>query len=286
MTQILPFLTAAVILFASAAHGGELRQIFAVNYPLAYFAERLVGENVEITSPAVDDPAIWFPTMEDISKIQSSDLIILNGAGYAEWINAVSLPQRRSLNTTRNKGADFIALPADFSHTHGPGGDTEHGTSASITWLNFKLARAQAQAINERLGGNSQGWSQLATDLDDLDARMKEIGALANGRQLLASHPVYHYLAAAYGLNIKSVHWEPGQPPDNAGWQALDEIIEDHPAKVMLWEGQPDAATAARLQKMGIRVAVFQPLGRRPATGDFLSTMVQNVTNLRGALSK
>ena len=40
--------------------------VYAVNYPLAYFAERLGGDDVEVVLPvpAGEDPAFWAPGPE------------------------------------------------------------------------------------------------------------------------------------------------------------------------------------------------------------------------------
>ena len=76
--------------------------IYTVNYPLAYFAERIGGDSVEVVFPAPDgiDPAFWQPTTTDILGYQSADLILLNGAGYAKWLSRVSLPAAGLVDTS------------------------------------------------------------------------------------------------------------------------------------------------------------------------------------------
>jgi len=51
----------------------------------------------------------------------------------------------------------------------------------------------------------------------------------------------------------------------------------------MLWEKQPLPEIAQQLDSMGIGIAVFDPCANRPANGDFLSVMQQNIANLRRA---
>ena len=100
---------------------------------------------------------------------------------------------------------------------------------------------------------------------------------------LIASHPVYQYLERRMNLNLKSVHWEPGTVPDEEGWQALKTMLEEHKAKVMIWEGEPMAETAKRLKELGMEPVVFAPLGNAPAEGDYLSAMRENLTRLKAA---
>ena len=69
-------------------------KVFAVNYPLSYFAERIGGDFIEIYYPIPRDvdPAFWEPTTEEILKIQQMDVILLNGADYAKWTKKLVCP--------------------------------------------------------------------------------------------------------------------------------------------------------------------------------------------------
>jgi len=99
---------------------------------------------------------------------------------------------------------------------------------------------------------------------------------------LLFSHPVYQYLINHYGLNGVEVHWEPDQVPDGHSWEHLQEVLENHQANWMLWEGEPLEATAAGLVEIGVESVVFDPCGNRPEEGDFLSVMATNAVALEG----
>ena len=71
--------------------------VYTVNYPLKYFAERIGGEYVEVVfpAPADVDPAYWLPDRETVSDYQKADIILLNGAHYAKWVEKVTLPGSR-----------------------------------------------------------------------------------------------------------------------------------------------------------------------------------------------
>ena len=75
--------------------------VYVVNYPLKYFAERIGGGEVKVTLPVpVDvDPVYWTPRIAEIGAYQQADLILLNGAGYAKWVNTVSLPRSKTVDT-------------------------------------------------------------------------------------------------------------------------------------------------------------------------------------------
>jgi zinc transport system substrate-binding protein len=75
------------------------------------------------------------------------------------------------------------------------------------------------------------------------------------GRPLLGSHPVYQYLARRYGLSLVELHWEPEVVPDEAALGDLKEILAEHPAAVMLWEGEElDAASVIDWKKVDDRI--------------------------------
>jgi zinc transport system substrate-binding protein len=120
----------------------------------------------------------------------------------------------------------------------------------------------------------------LDARLARLDARLEEAAAVHAGRPLIASHPVYAYLARRYRLDLASLHWEPDIHPAEAAWRAFETMLASRPATVMLWEGEPTPETRERLTALGIRVVVLPTLGNRPASGDFVSALEEAVTRL------
>ncbi len=280
------------IMFTPAAGAADKLTIYTVNYPLAYFAERIAGDQAEVVFPAPPDvdPAFWMPDTGIVTAYQGADLILLNGANYAKWIARVSLPRLRMVDTSR-PFADRFLQQQTTSHSHGPGGDHSHSGTAFTTWLDLRLAVQQAEAITAALTRKRPAAKQqfesnlesLKSDLLALDERLARITTKAVGRPILASHPVYQYLARRYQLDLKSVMWEPDQVPDESQWAEFVKILEEHPAKWMLWEAEPASESVERLRSVGVESIVFDPSGNRPEAGDFLSVMLQNAAILEDA---
>jgi zinc transport system substrate-binding protein len=278
--------------YAGSGSSGKL-SIYVVNYPLKYFAERIGGQHVKVVfpAPADVDPAYWNPDVSTIAAYQQSDLILLNGAGYAKWIDKVSLPKAKLVNTSKKFKDRYIRTEGAVTHSHGPEGEHAHEDIAFTTWIDFNLATKQAQAIARVLGRRKpelkktfqQNYEVLERDLLALDRLIKEIVAKNQTQPLIVSHPVYDYFSRRYGLNIKSVHWEPDEIPNNAQWMELQVILNHHPSKWMIWEGDPNPAIVAKLKSLGINSLVFHPCGNAPEHGDLLSVMQQNVENLKSA---
>jgi zinc transport system substrate-binding protein len=273
--------------------GTEKLTVYVVNYPLKYFAELIGGEHATVVFPAPgdEDPAYWMPDTKTISAYQRADLILLNGADYAKWVSKVSLPRFRLVDTSASFKDQYIETAEVITHSHGPKGKHAHEALAFTTWIDFDLAAKQAQAITDVLsrkrpklrGGFEKNFSVLQKDLMALDRDIKAVVSRNPSKPLLASHPVYDYFARRYGLNIKSVHWEPDEIPIDEQWMELRSILRDHPAQWMIWEGEPIKASVEKLKSMGINSLVFDPCGNVPDQGDFMSVMRQNVENLKVA---
>ena len=99
----------------------------------------------------------------------------------------------------------------------------------------------------------------LEPDLTELDTRLRGAAKAWGEQPMLASHPVYQYLADAYGLRIESMHFEPDQALSPEDIQALDALLARHPAKLMLWEATASSETEKQLRDRGIAVVVFDP---------------------------
>jgi zinc transport system substrate-binding protein len=275
----------------SEKHSISVPRICVVNYPLKYFAERIAGNNarVEFPAPAGVDPVYWTPDVNIIETYQKADLILLNGASYAKWINKVSLPKSKLVDTSGNFPDQYIKINDAVTHKHGPSGEHEHSKIAFTTWLNPKLAIKHARAIESNLLGLipdkkeifRRNYTALEQDLLAIDKNIEQTVALNKTLPLIVSHPVYDYLIQRYGLNVRSLHWEPDEMPDEKMWRELNILLTKHPAKWIIWEDEPLKEIQEKLRTLGIKSIVFNPCGNKPQTGDYLSVMQQNVTNFK-----
>jgi len=257
--------------------------VYAVNYPLAYFAERIAGDWAEVRFPvpADIDPSDWSPTPGEIAEFQQADQILLNGGGYARWLEHASLPRGRRIDTWSGFRDRLIELRGGVSHAHGPAGDHSHTGTAATTWLDPTLAIEQARAIAEalararppRAAAFRERLAALEAELIELDTQLAAATAKLRDTPLLFSHPVYQYLERRYGLNGRSLHWEPDEAPDPKMWRELEASLENHPARLMIWEAAPPAGTIRRLDALGIHIAVFSPCANAPPEGNWISAM-------------
>ena len=263
--------------------------IIASNYPLYFFAREIAGDSAEVIFPPMEgDPVNWKPGSEAIARMQSADLVILNGAGYETWLGWVSLPDGILLDTSAGIGDRLIPLQEETVHQHGPEGEHSHQGFAFTIWLDPTLAMEQAsvfeQAISELVPQNQQAHrARLATlqaRLAALDEELRIAFEAVGGQPLVFSHPVYQYLAARYGLNGVSVHWEPGEDPGIKAWIDFQNVLRSHPAELMIWEDEPGDVTADQLEQFGIKAIPFHTASNLPEGSDYFEVMNANLDRL------
>ena len=263
--------------------------IAVVNYPLYYFAKTIGRDHVTVYFPAIDgDPAYWKPSAKQVINFQNADLILANGAGYAKWMEKVSLPSSKIVVTSISFEDQWIEVNEGLAHSHGAEGEHIHKGTAFTTWLNFKLAAKQSESIfkvlKELIPNHTeelnQNFEQLNAGLSELDKRMETIAKELGHQRLIASHPVYQYLEAGYGLEIINEHWESNEMPTTSQWKDLQKLINEHQARVMIWEDDPIEEIKSKLDEMNIKIAVFSPCANNPEAGDFMDLMNENLNQL------
>jgi zinc transport system substrate-binding protein len=268
--------------------------VIAVNYPLHYFADRIGEELIRLEYPVPPDvdPAYWVPDDKALSVYQSADIILANGADYAKWMNNVSLPASRIINTSASMKEKYILLKDVSTHSHGPEGEHEHTGYAFTTWLDFEIAAVQAEAVKnaltdklpdkkDELIGN---YNVLKNELLNLNNSMNKAAFALRDQIIVGSHPVYQYLAEAYSLNMQSVHFEPDEMPTSQQWKEFDHLLAEHPSSIMLWEDVPLHEVKEILSIKDVKVIVFNPCGNKPDSLEFIEIMNQNINNLNIAI--
>ncbi|MDP1588377.1 MAG: metal ABC transporter substrate-binding protein [Prosthecobacter sp.] len=278
---------------ASSAAKSNKPQVLVANYPLQYFAQRIAGDAVEVRflAPKDEDPAFWQPDEAAVAAFQGADLILMNGATYSKWADKITLPESKVVDTSAAFTASLIQLNEATTHSHGPGGEHSHSGTAFTTWIDFKQAALQAKttrdalirlapAAKEVMETNYEG---LKDELDTLDDRMSALSRRWVNQPLVASHPVYHYLARRYGMSLKALLWEPENVPDDKAMANLNAILAGHRARWMIWEGEPAKGSIEKLETVGLKSVVFDPCGNVPDSGDFMTVMQANLKALEKA---
>lgn len=293
MRLLMPLLAAGMILCAALASAQDRPRVVAVNYPLQYLAERLLGDTAEVVFPVPSDvdPSFWRPSIADISMIQGADLILLNGAGFSTWVDRVSLPRSKLVNTT-SAIEDQLIVTESITHAHGDGGEHSHEGVAAYVWLDPTQAIAQAEAIAAAIAGRQLApadevyarFETLRAELEALDGDARAALAGLEDTAIIATHPRYQYFARRYGLSVASLEWGAGAMPDDAQLAELGALVDDTDARVLIWEAAPPAEAFAATKALGLRNIVFPPLAQTPGDADFLDAFAAALSALSDAM--
>ncbi len=275
-------------------------EVWASFYPLAFFAERLAGDAIELHEPvpAGEDPAFWEPDRAQVARMQAAALVLVHGASFERWLGFTSLPLARTAVATRPFADALMEYREGAAHSHGPDGPPAHRGTDAHTWLDPRLALEEARAVHaalarllpERATELEQRFAALHVALTRLDDRLGALGPLVQGRTLVASHPAYEYLARRYGWRVENVAVEPDASElSEAARARLAALRADEGARVLLWEAEPDPALAAATAALGFENVLYTPCETlsgeaRAAGADFLSAMEENAGRLERAL--
>jgi len=269
-------------------------RVVAVNQVLHDFAERLLDGDADVVFPVPEgvDPSFWRPSIADISMIQSADLILLNGAGFATWIDRVSLPRSRLVNTSAGFEDRYIVTES-ITHSHGDGGQHAHEGVAAYTWLNPMQALAQAEAIASAVIARDLAsekdvkarLTELRADLTQLDATAQDALRDAQGVAMIATHPRFQYFARRYSLSITSLEWEAGAMPSDDQLAELASLAQELGARVLIWEAQPPAAAFEAADALGLTSVVFEPWASAGTSHTFIDAYTNAVSGISEAVS-
>ncbi|MBB5514955.1 zinc transport system substrate-binding protein [Rubricella aquisinus] len=283
------------LLLAAPAMAQERLKVSAVAYPLAWMAEGIGGDLVEVTFPvpADADPAFWRPNIAAIAAFQQSDVILLNGAGFADWTAKASLP-RRALTDTSAGITDRLIETEAITHSHGDDDPHSHAATATFLWLDPAMAQAQADAVHHALSRRMSagqetldaGHAEVTASLTALTAQAEAIAASHGGTRLLASHPRYQYLARAARLEVTAVSWASDAVPDADQIAELSALQQQTGAAIMLWEETPPDAAIEAVAALGLTSVLVPTLANRPETGDYATVLAEALARLSAALAE
>jgi zinc transport system substrate-binding protein len=275
--------------------------VYTTFYPLTHFAQAIGGSLVKVVNPLPqkEDGAFWVPAREIVKQYHAADLIVMNGSNYEQGFNKVSLPESKVVNATAFLKGNEVILEDAITHAHGTAGTHTHQGRDGHTWVDPRTAKKEAQTICDALSEKRPAHAaEFKANLDALNKRFDELDKLiqekivplAQGKQLLASHPAYNYLARSYKLNVKSFHMDPGETPPKEELEGMEKYLKDHPATVILWEDAPKAENEKLMkEKFKLTSVVFSPceaLEKEDAQAgrNYFDVMKRNIENLATAL--
>jgi zinc transport system substrate-binding protein len=268
-------------------------QVTASFYPYYFFASQIGRDkaNVVNITPAGAEPHDYEPSAGDIVRIDSSQLLILNGQVEPWGIKIQSDLKGKSTAVLVAGAGLFTQKVTDES---GITGIDPH------IWLSPTRAKVQVKAIlNEFIKLDPQNTDYYITNaatlqaaLDKIDSDYKTGLASCQKKDIVTSHAAFGYMASDYGLTqISIAGLSPDAEPSIKEMANITNFVKANGIKYIFFESLVSPKLSQTIaNETGAQILVLDPLeGLTPnaiAQGqNYLTVMEQNLHNLKVALN-
>jgi len=288
-------------LSAIAVYGTDSNQQFTINdssklqvissfYPLHEFSQNIGQEKVDVTLlvPPGIEPHDWGPTIKDVQIMQKSDLIIINGIGFENWIASLAEINYQGVIVDTSNG--ILVKNTDEENEHD---EDFHDSGDPHIWLNPVTAKIQVQNIANAFSNsdpkNQQYYQSNASkyieQLDLLDSKIRnELSNCSN--DFVAFHDAFSYFADEYGLNQYTII-PSNNPRGEATAKTLENVISTAKKlniKVIFSEENINTKTSKIIaDEIDGKVLILSPI-EVFTDGTYISRMTENLNNLKEAL--
>ena len=171
-------------------------QIISSFNPLHEFSQNVGQEKVDavLLVPIGVEPHDWEPTIKDVQRMQKSDLIIINGIGFENWVS--------NLEETGYSGEIVDTSNGILVKNSGDPHIWLNPVYAKIQVQNIALAFSNADHENEEFYHTNAAKYNEKLDLLDLKIR-NELSSCSN--DFVAFHDAFSYFADEYNLNQHTI---------------------------------------------------------------------------------
>jgi len=196
----------------AASDGGDRLNVVATTSVLADIAQHVAGDRftVETLLPAGTDPHAFEPSADDLRRLQTADLVIVNGGGLEGTLDRYLGDVEASRLVVASKGLDASG-GAEEPAVDGSG-EADHADEDPHFWLDPLLARtyvrnvcaAFAQADAAQAAQFRSNAAAYEAELAALDRWIEERTATVptDRRKLVTNHDSQAYWADRYGFEV------------------------------------------------------------------------------------
>ena len=245
-------------------------EVVAAFYPLAWAAERVGGDQVEVRNltPPGTEPHDVELTARDVERIRSADVVLYLGGEFQPAVE-------EAVEGANGMTVDLLENPI---------GRDPH------VWLDPVRFAQVVTRVAAALDRTEAAAGTLA-DLHELDGDFARGLARCNRREIVTAHEAFGYLARRYGLEqVAITGLSPEAEPTPRELERVIERVRETKAKTVFFETLVSprlAQTVAR--ETGASTAVLNPLEglteeQAESGEDYLSLMRDNLATLRRAL--
>lgn len=281
-------------------------QIAASFYPLYYFASEISKEKASVFSvtPNGVEPHDYEPKPQDIVKIQSSKILLVNGAGFEPWLTKIE-PELKEKNVLIVDTTDSLELQHGKAHEEHaeeePATEAAHEEEAldPHVWLSPVLAKEQVDKITEGfVQTDPENRAFYETNANSLKAKLDELHnkyqaglQTCRTRDFVTSHTAFSYLANTYNLKqLPITGLSPDEEPSSAKLAEITDYVREHNIRYIFFETLVSADLSQTLaNETSAQTLVLDPIEGIPDDEikqgkNYFTVMEANLKNLQTAL--
>ncbi|MCL1695348.1 MULTISPECIES: zinc ABC transporter substrate-binding protein [unclassified Lysinibacillus] len=319
LVAVLALFTAACGDKSSTSKQSETKDkltIYTTVYPLSYFAQRIGGDFVEVSSiyPAGANEHTFEPTQKDMMKLADANIFFYIGLGLEGFVENAKKTLANE-DVTMVATADQVSdekLAISTGHTHddeeeahhdhedGHGHDDhDHGNVDPHVWLSPTISQDLALSIKntlvekmpEQKATFTANYEALVKELQDLDSEFKAMADKAQEKTFFVSHAAFGYIAGQYGLKQVPIAGLNSQnEPSQKELTAIVDKANDLHVHYILFEQNVSSKLAEVIQKeVGAESLVLHNLSVLTADDvknneTYFTLMKKNINTLNTAL--
>lgn len=251
-------------------------------FPIDQFVGKVGGEAIErmLLIPKGVEPHDYEPTIKDIQRVDSADVLVYNGLGFEDWIGKMSNPQK--IDASKGLNASYL--------------DERNMTFDPHVWLDPLLAKKQVENVRDGLimidpnhkdiyVNNS---NNFLNELDNLDEKIRTDLESCKKKDFITFHNSFSYFAKQYGLNQHSIsNTDPESEVTPARLTEIINIAKTLGLQVIYSEElvDPRQATVIAQEVPDGKVLVLSPIeglseNEQKAGLGYIDKMNDNINNL------
>jgi len=266
-------------------------------YPLAFIVEQLTGDLAEVKNLSIgQDPHDYQLTVNDKLAIERADLVILQGADFEPWGNAVvqQLQKKQAPLIVATSNLNLRELEehdSDEEESHENEEDAHgHGLYDPHTWLDPVLMKQKVETIVTALSildpeHTTTYEANAATLLGKFDELHEEYSTTlqsCNVEEAIVSHNIFGYVTKRYGIKTHTIAGLSTQDTPSA--TLLAELVAEAQAGIttILTEESSVTAFAETLaRETGLALKPIHTIEFSvPENEDYFSLMRSNLATL------
>jgi zinc/manganese transport system substrate-binding protein len=250
-------------------------------------AKQIGGDQVTVTSILTNpdqDPHLFTVNTDTARAVSGAAIVIESGIDYDPWMEQLDSahpnPDRVSITVASLVGAQEGDNPHIWYRP-----DTMPALAHKLADVLSMRDPAHAAYFQSRLAA-------FLTTLQPVNTRIAALKARFGGTDVLATEPVFGYMATALGFKMHDMgfqnHVMNNVEPTARETEEFESLLREHKVKVLFYNGQASDPVASRMQDIAKAsgVPVVGVTETEPSGTTYASWMLSQLDEVEKALSK